>query len=46
MFNEGMLVKPEFFNRAILYEDNIVNVKKFIKSRKINFEYYENYKMM
>lgn len=46
MFNEGMLVKPEFFNRDILYEDNIVNVKKFIKSRKINFEYYENYKMM
>lgn len=45
MFNEGMLVKPEFFNRDILYAETIVNVKKFIKSRTINFEYYENYKM-
>ena len=45
MFNEGMLVKPEFFNRDILYVETIVNVKKFIKSRTINFEYYENYKM-
>jgi hypothetical protein len=45
MFNEGMLVKPEFFTRDILYSENIANVKKFIKSRKINFEYYENYKI-
>ena len=46
MFNEGMLVKPEFFTRDILYSENIGNVRKFIKSRQINFEYYENYKMM
>ena len=45
MFNEGMLVKPEFFTRDILYAENIVSVKKYIKSRKINFEYYENYKI-
>lgn len=43
-FNEGMLVKPEFFNKNILYEDKISNVKKYIKSNVIkNFEYYENY---
>ena len=45
MFNEGMLVKPEFFTRDILYAENIVSVKKYIESRKINFEYYENYKI-
>ena len=45
IFNEGMLVKPEFFNKDLLYADKISNVKKFLKSRVINFEYYENYKI-
>lgn len=44
-FNEGMLVKPEFFSKDILYTDKISNVKKYIKSKIINFEYYENYRL-
>lgn len=44
-FNEGMLVKPEFFSSDILYEDKeIKNIKKYIKAQSILFEYYENYK--
>ena len=44
-FNEGILVKPEFFNSKILYAKQIVNIKKYIKSRSINFDYYENFKI-
>jgi len=45
MFNEGMLVKPEFFKKDILYEEKMVNIKKYIKARKITLEYYENYQI-
>ena len=45
LFNEGILVKPEFFTKDILYAEKISNVQKYIKSRKIHFEYYENYKI-
>ena len=45
-FNEGMLVKPEFFSTDILYEDKeIPNIKRYIKAQSMLFEYYENYKM-
>ena len=43
-FNEGMLVKPEFFSTDILYEDKeIPNIKRYIKAQSMLFEYYENY---
>ena len=45
IFNEGTLVKPEFFKKEILYDENITNVKKYIKTRTILLEYYENYRM-
>lgn len=45
-FNEGMLVKPEFFSTDILYEDKeIPNIKRYIKAQSMLFEYYENYKI-
>jgi len=48
-FNEGMLVKPEFFSSEILYvendDDKFIDVKKYIKAQSILFEYYENYKI-
>jgi len=45
-FNEGMLVKPEFFSTDILYEDKeIPNIKRYIKAQSMLFEYYENYQM-
>lgn len=45
-FNEGMLVKPEFFSADILYEDKeIPNIKRYIKAQSMLFEYYENYKI-
>ena len=48
-FNEGMLVKPEFFSSDILYvendDDKVIDSKKYIKAQSILFEYYENYKI-
>lgn len=48
-FNDGMLVKPEFFSSDILYvendDDKVIDAKKYIKAQSILFEYYENYKI-
>jgi len=45
-FNEGMLVKPEFFSTDILYEEKeIPNIKRYIKAQSMLFEYYENYRV-
>jgi hypothetical protein len=49
IFNEGMLVKPEFFSSDLLYVENddckVIDAKKYIKAQTILFEYYENYKI-
>lgn len=45
MFNEGILVKPEFFTKDFLYTERIRDMKKYIKAPKIELEYYKNYNM-
>ena len=45
LFNEGMLVKPEFFRKEILYDEKITNSRKYINATKIMLEYFENYRM-
>lgn len=43
-FPEGMLVKPEFFQKEIIYADKINNIKKFLKAKTMNFDYLKNYR--
>lgn len=46
IFPEGMLVKPEFFQKEIIYADKINNIKKFIKAKTMNFHYLKNYRII
>ena len=46
IFNEGILVKPEFFSKNILYQDSLSNIRKYIKSSILHFEYFENYNIV